>query len=216
MAPESSLPFAPVNALVADHVRLLRADHLARGKRRHAHLSRRDETALSWEAAAWIVTQAEVLAEAARGRFRVLEAGSGFSTTVLREWQQRTPARVPVEVWTTDLSWPWLGRTAFELELRALSTDHLHQHEVFDCLPGMTETFDLVLCDLGSTSDRLSRLDRFMHYPRPGGLLVFDDWHMAHYTAAALPRLRKQGFEPVPILETTDHHGRHLAACHRP
>jgi hypothetical protein len=179
---------------------------------------RRDCTAIGVAAAAWVWRACE--REQARGAavaFRVLELGSGFSSTVLRLWQQQAP---PVtDVWTVDDEARWLATTRIELAGLGLPVDNLWDFAVLLAAdPGAFAPgcFGLVFVDLDGTGTRVRHAEQFVKWTAPGGLLVLDDWHMAHYREPMTARLAALGLAVVPVPETTDAYGRYLAWARRP
>jgi hypothetical protein len=187
---------------------------------------RRAETAISLVAAETLWNLLEQ-----RQPSTVLEMGSGFSTTVIRTWQNGgapvtspffgvRPLRItssPPIVYTTDTSWRWLGATLAELELEGLDTSHMLHHDIFARLPDEHHhaRFDLIFLDLADSDTRVQWLPRVMDWLAPQGLLVLDDWQMPHYQTRAQPVLREAGFVVTPLPETRDAFGRYLALAER-
>lgn len=170
---------------------------------------RRPMTAISLQAAEWLWRTLD-----ARRPARILELGSGFSSTLFRTWQQVCP---PCDVWTTDTEWRWLGATMGELELLGLDTSHCHHQDVFAHLPDamLHGRFPFVFFDLDDTKTRLRWLSRVLNWLAPGGLLVLDDWHMDHYRLPAVHALDAAGFRFREVAETRDEFGRVLAVAER-
>lgn len=172
-------------------------------------LSERQPTrALGWPATAWLLDTLT-----ARRAARVLECGSGWSTTALRMWAVEAPGR---DVTTTDHLKNWLHRSRRELELEGLPTTRMYVHEgfatVWDGVP-----FDAMLVDVGNTQYRRDRLTDFVGWLRPGGLLVFDDWHVPEHAEGVAAWFREHGQrEPVPVEATRDEFGRFVAVWERP
>lgn len=172
----------------------LRAEHLA------LH-NRRDTTAIDVPSAVWLCRTIE------REQFtRILELGSGFSTWVLRDWQHDHPL---VDVWTIDDEQPWLEKTRAEIERRRLPAEHFWTFNGFRALHNVT--FDLVFVDLDNMRTRLTHAEKFIQWTRPGGLLVFDDWHFSDYAAEMTSILAKHGLTVHEAWDTMDRHGRYLA-----
>src|SRR4026207_1373950 len=98
-----------VDAIITD----LRAQHLGRN-------NRRAQTALDVPASVWLWNVCQ-----RAGAERVLELGSGFSTTVLRHWKQHAThdRRTPPVVITLDHEAKWLATTRAELLHEGLSDD---------------------------------------------------------------------------------------------
>lgn len=187
----------------------LRAQHLGRNHRRA-------QTALDVNAAVWLWNACQ--REKAE---RVLELGSGFSSWALRHWQQRTACdrgAMP-ELWTIDDEAKWLETTRVELIELGFSTDRLADFDtVRQCVPAdlYDGYFDLVFVDLDNTGTRIRHADDFLRWTKPGGLLVLDDWHMAHYREPMTRRLAALGMTVVAVPETTDEWGRYLAVGRKP
>lgn len=178
----------------------LRVQHLARN-------NRRAQTALDVPAAVWLWNACE--REHAE---RVLELGSGFSSWALRHWQQRAAheREAAPSVWTIDDEAKWLETTRLELLELGFSTDELTDFET--CLRiAAPDSFDLVFVDLDNTATRIRHADDVVRWTKPGGLLVLDDWHMAHYREPMTRRLGALGITVEALPETTDEWGRYLA-----
>ena len=182
----------------------LRAQHLGRN-------NRRAQTALDVPAAVWLwnACQREHAA-------RVLELGSGFSSWALRHWQHHAAASSQTpEVWTIDDEAKWLETTRLELTELAFSTEHLGAFDDLlsaDC----DDYFDVVFVDLDNTATRVRHANSFVSWTRPGGMLVLDDWHMAHYREPMTRRLAALGVQVEAVPETTDEWGRYLAVGRKP
>lgn len=189
-------------------------DRLARAYERHfawhevLQLSQRQPTrALGWEATVWLL---ETLT--ARDAHRVLECGSGWSTTALRMWSAEVGGR---EVTTTDHKKNWLHRSRRELVLEGLDCGRMYVQEGF---PGVWngQPFDALLVDVGDTAYRRERLGLFLRWLTPTGLLVFDDWHVPEHAAGVSDYFRGQGLTtPVAVPASRDDYGRYLATWQR-
>ncbi len=188
----------------------LRAQHLGRN-------NRRAQTALDVPAAVWLWNACQ-----RENAQRVLELGSGFSSWALRHWQQRAAVErnVMPDVWTIDDEAKWLETTRIELTAQGFATDRL---VAFDDLRDWDPRewrphlfFDVVFVDLDNTGTRLAHAERFVSWTKPGGLLVLDDWHMAHYREPMTRRLAALGVAVDALPETTDEWGRYMAVARKP
>lgn len=183
----------------------LRAQHLGRNHRRA-------QTALDVPASVWLWNACQ-----REDANRVLELGSGFSSWVLRHWQQHAiheRGSAPI-VWTVDDEAKWLETTRLELVERGFDTSRLASLENAMTDVAVTQ-FDIVFVDLDNTSTRLRHAADFVRWTRPGGLLVLDDWHMPHYREPMTARLMELGVAVEPLPETTDEWGRYLAFGRKP
>jgi len=183
-----------VHAVLTD----LRARHLGRN-------NRRAQTALDVPASVWLWNACE--REKAE---RVLELGSGFSSWVLRHWQQRATGFMAPEVWTVDDESKWLATTQLELIEQGFTTFRTTEFQNV-VLDDPIDYFDLVFVDLDNTATRIRHAADFVRWAKPGGLLVLDDWHMEHYREPMTRRLAALGISVEALPETTDEWGRYLA-----
>lgn len=180
---------------------------------RQQHLStnrRRDTTAIDIESAVWLCQACT--AERDRRlpqQTRVLELGSGFSTWALRLWQQGVGK--DVDIWTVDDERLWLAVTKAEITALGYRQDHFYfLHQVIEADP--SELFDVVFVDMDSTATRVSMAKDIVHWTRPGGLIILDDWQMNHYRGPMTFALAGLGIVPItPEPSTKDRHGRYLA-----
>ena len=125
---------------------------------------------------------------------RILEMGSGFSTWVIRKWAWAQEH--DVVVWTLDTEWKWLGTVLVELEQLHLSTEHcLHYDSFMSCLRDTVAHFDLIFVDHGPCAKRVEDYNLYMSLLAPGGVAVFDNWHLPHYHTKMQPLLEADGFE---------------------
>lgn len=191
-----------LQALVAE----MRARHLQSNKRR-------DETAMGAEGGVTLMAAVTVVADRLERVCRVADLGSGLSSALLRRLAQT----LPLEVWTVDTEWKWLGTTLAELERDGFSTAHCHHLDVFDAMAKLKGYFDVLFVDIGPTGTRvgLAERGRLDFWLAPGGLMLLDDWHMEHYRKAMQPILERQGFTVKPCRGSTDSHGRYLAEARR-
>lgn len=183
----------------------LRAQHLGRN-------NRRPQTALDVPASVWLWNACQ--REKAN---RVLELGSGFSSWVLRHWQQRATSErgSTPSVWTVDDEPKWLETTRLELLERNFDTSRMAHFDtaLTDCA---VTSFDLTFVDLDNTATRLKHAADFVRWTRSGGLLVLDDWHMPHYREPMTAKLADLGISVEPLPETTDEWGRYMAMGRKP
>lgn len=173
---------------------------------RHFTRHKRQPTrAMSWPATWWLVRALD-----AWDAETVLECGSGWSTTALRMWEAERGGRY---VTTTDHKVPWLDLAQRECLMEGLSAQRFVFHEDLPRALG----FDVVLVDLADTPTRSAQVDRFVGWAKPGGMVVFDDWHVRSYRETVTAWLTAKGWdEPTPIPETTDEWGRYLATWRAP
>jgi predicted O-methyltransferase YrrM len=170
----------------------LRVQHV-----RQSH--RRDQTAISAHSAAWLCDTLNIFPQL----YNVLDLGSGFSTWVLRAFTR-------AHIVTVDHSAQWLRHTRNELHALGLPTRDMY--ELSDFIENhANEKFDLVFVDMGDTALRRQYFEAFLHWTAPGGLLVFDDWHMHHLREPLTIKLQQRGLSVVEIPETLDQYGRFLA-----
>jgi predicted O-methyltransferase YrrM len=179
----------------------LRTRHLAR-------VCRRDQTAISLAAARSLWGLLTTWAPRA-----VLELGSGFSSSVIRLWQQGQGPRRPVTVYTTDDNWRWLGETLYELEQEHLDTSHVLHQDVFARI--VPRQFDVLFLDLADTGTRLALAPTLPRWLKSQGLLILDDWHMEHYREPMTAALVDHGLTVTPIPASEDEYGRYLATATR-
>lgn len=177
---------------------------------------RRPSTAISLEAAEWLISYA---LPAWQPRV-IWDLGSGFSSWVFRLWQRdrrlRGAAEIPCVI-STDTSAEWLEQCRAELEERQLATEHLWTHEAFLAeLRAGTLTLpaaDFVFLDLYKATGRFERLRELEPWIARECMLVIDDWHMPHVRAAAQAIGPRLGFGRVVDLKdkTLDTWGRFMA-----
>ena len=113
---------------------------------------------------------------------RILDLGSGFSSTVFRSYQAGEPKRATV--CTVDDSVRWLDKTRDFLDAHQLPSDHMISWESFLSHPA--ETYDLVLHDLGTMDTRERTLQDALRSVCPNGLVVLDDMHILRYRGYAM------------------------------
>jgi predicted O-methyltransferase YrrM len=118
------------------------------------------------------------LCDALRPR-RVMDAGSGFSSYVLRRYQAAHPDTVVVSV---DDAPPWLERTAAFLEQHGVGTERLIAWDAF--AQGQERDFDIVFHDLAHGSAREAGMPVVAGRTAAGGCVVFDDANHAGHRAA--------------------------------
>jgi ubiquinone/menaquinone biosynthesis C-methylase UbiE len=173
---------------------------------RHFTRHKRQPTrALGWPATLWLVYALDRWhAES------VLECGSGWSSTALRMWAAEGPGRSIV---TTDHKPAWLNLAQMECVIEDLDSEGFVYHDAL----AKDRQFDVVLVDLADTPTRFSRLDDFVRWVKPGGYLVFDDWHVETYQKAVMAWFARHHLAPpTKVLPSTDEWGRHLAIWRAP
>jgi predicted O-methyltransferase YrrM len=177
---------------------------------REAHLKRprrRDVTAISERAAAWLLSALE-----AKRPEAVADTGSGFSTVVIRSWADH--AGRPVVVHSTDTQPGWLRMTRKDLVAAGLPTDGTFPHSAW---LEADDRYDLIFVDHGSTAQRREDMPAIVGRLREGGWLVLDDWHFPHHREPTTQFLAAEGFLVAPLeRQTIDHFGRYIAAAWRP
>jgi predicted O-methyltransferase YrrM len=131
---------------------------------------------------------------------RLLDTGSGFSSFVFRLFQKEAPN--DVEVWSADDSPVWLDKTRDFLERKNVPTENLVSWESF--VRCVTDPFDLVLHDLGSTALRQESLPTAMSLALPGGYLVVDDWHKRQIRSSARRTLKGRGVSHFSLKRLTE------------
>ncbi|MHC4107934.1 MAG: class I SAM-dependent methyltransferase [Planctomycetota bacterium] len=140
---------------------------------------------------------------------RVLDAGSGFSSYVLRRFASQNGRRA--EVWSVDDDEQWLKKTREYLAQQAVGDERLL---MWDQLAASDERdFDLIFHDLGQARGiRLEVLPDICARISPRGLLLLDDFHKLRYRRGACRVLKRLHFEVVPLrYHTIDPLGRYAA-----
>lgn len=179
---------------------LLRTRHLSANKRR-------DTTAIDVPSAAWLCECCERVQA-----MRVLELGSGFSTWALRSWQVHHPE---TEIWTIDDEHRWLETTRSEIAGYGWNLEHImHLDELL--ATSCDHAFDVVFVDLDNMRTRLFYAPRIVAWTKPGGIIVFDDWHMPDYRAQMREYMAGRGIAIIEEDATRDPHGRYLAWGQKP
>jgi len=118
----------------------------------------------------------------------VLDLGSGFSSFVLRLYQERSPHQVTV--CSVDDSQVWLSKTTTFLTNHGMPTESLIMWERF-CAENR-ERFDLVLHDLGTFKMRIRTLGAALTRIAPGGFAILDDMHKLSYRRFVEKALRER------------------------
>jgi len=137
----------------------------------------------------------------------ILDLGSGFSSYVIRLWATRQAKENPI-VFSVDDDAAWLEPSQkFCEERRVFSQNFLH----WDQFKSRTDTFDLVVYDLGRMNVRNENIARGIEFMNPGGIIVIDDMHKFNYAKEVKRVLAERGLRGVDMKElTTDkHEGRH-------
>jgi len=135
----------------------------------------------------------------------VLDLGSGFSSFVLRSYDDGGGARVT----SVDDSETWLARTAQFLESRGVPTDQLLSLEEFRSAP--PARYDLIFHDLGSMATRRKILPLVLEIAgASGAVVVFDDLHKPSYHEEVRRRLKELGCHTFDLSSyTSDDYGRY-------
>ena len=137
---------------------------------------------------------------------RIIDLGTGYSSCVLRRYQQES-APAP-EVWSVDDAPAWLARTRQFLEGQELSTANLTTWEEFAAQP--PGRFDRVLHDRGSRRVRRATREQAHDHAVPGRIVVLDDANSATCRRQARRLARARGLEPHGLEHPTrDRYGRY-------
>lgn len=146
---------------------------------------------------------------------RVLDAGSGFSSYVLRRFAAGNGDGDAAEVWSVDDNEQWLDATRGYLRDKGLDNERLLPWDQFTRTD--EREFDLIFHDLGQTrAVRADTLPEVCARLGPGGLILLDDFHKHSYRARAHEILARDGFEVVPLRHhTLDRFGRYAALARR-
>ncbi len=141
---------------------------------------------------------------------RVLDAGSGFSSYVLRRFSCDDR-----EIWSVDDNEQWLDTTRTYLERQGIDNDRLLPWDTF--AESDEREFDLIFHDLGAIRDvRTNTLPDICSRLAPGGLILLDDFHKHRYRYRARRILTRDGFEVIPLRHhTLDGFGRYAALARR-
>ena len=135
---------------------------------------------------------------------RVLDAGSGFSSYVLRRHQLAHPELTVVSV---DDAAPWLERTAAFLEERNVATEGLLTWDEF--VRGREDDFDVVFHDLAHGSAREAGMPVVVARTAARGCVVFDDANHTGHRRAMTTAAIGAGMEPYSLRHwTRDRFGR--------
>ena len=172
---------------------------------RYTHTISTPVMALSLELAGTL----DALCRLLQARF-VADLGSGFSSYVLRRYASEAGAAVV----SVDADSEWLARTREFLELEGLSTDELMRWE--ELAISQYRQFDFVLDDLGDLRRRIDTISDVLDLVRPGGFVVFDDFHKPKVRSAVLQACRAGGHEALSLRAMTlDDFGRYgcLVRC---
>ncbi|HVQ36404.1 MAG TPA: hypothetical protein VMS31_02660 [Pyrinomonadaceae bacterium] len=134
----------------------------------------------------------------------VLDLGSGFSSYVLRRYQQAEAA----EVYSVDDDKLWLDRTQDFLSSHQLSTSNLFLWD--DLLRSDIKiTADLILHDLGNSGKRVEAFEHLTRFAAPNATLILDDVHKRNIREAATRWIREHDFRYVDLASyTRDAYGR--------
>ena len=109
---------------------------------------------------------------------KVIDTGSGFSSYVVRLWQQKNMPSA--EVWSVDDSASWLERSKTFCAEKSVGLDNFDVWESFEKAHPEPE-FDVVLYDLGSMKMRVNTFPRALKLCKPGGIVIIDDTHKNFY-----------------------------------
>ena len=163
------------------------------------------DMAISLESA----TLLAALCELRRPR-RVLDAGSGFSSYVLRRFSSGDR-----EIWSIDDNEQWLAMTRTYLKQQGVDDDRLLPWDAF--VESDEREFDLIFHDLGAIRTvRSDTLPEVCARLGPDGLILLDDFHKHRYRAHARRILARHGFDVVPLRHhTLDGFGRYAALARR-
>jgi predicted O-methyltransferase YrrM len=135
---------------------------------------------------------------------RVMDAGSGFSSYVLRRYQLAHPETTVVSV---DDAAPWLDRTAAFLEQHGVGTEALIPWDEFT--RGREDDFDIVFHDLAHGSAREAGMPLVTARVAAGGCVVFDDANLASHRAAMRRAAGGAGMAQYSLRQWThDRYGR--------
>ena len=136
----------------------------------------------------------------------VLDLGSGFSSYVVRRFARESGAAVT----SVDTSPEWLDRTGEFLAEEGLSTARLAVWS--DFVNENTDTFDLVLHDMGRKSQRSETFPQVLDLVEPGGHLLLDDMHKPHLQAYYRAALAARNVSSLSLRRLTlDRFGRYAA-----
>lgn len=144
---------------------------------------------------------------------RILDAGSGFSSYVLRRYA--TDHSANVVVWSVDDDDRWLEKTRGYLREQGLGESRLMSWAWFADTD--ERDFDLVFHDLGHARKiRLDVLPDVCRRLAPEGLIVLDDFHKRGFGHPARQVLEMSGLSVVPLRShTLDRLGRYAALARR-
>lgn len=135
----------------------------------------------------------------------VLDLGSGFSSFVLRYYQDR----LGLDVWSVDNNKLWLDKTKEFCKQHNVSTDKFILWE--ELLTAARIQFDLIFFDIGTTKQRVSymlpTLENLVH---PKTFVVFDDIHKGIIQKGLENILTAYTYKEVGIKnQTMDEYGRY-------
>lgn len=134
----------------------------------------------------------------------ILDLGSGFSSYVLRRYQQGQG----VEVYSVDDDQLWLKRTKAFLESHNLSTANLYLWEEL-LRSGVRFEADLILHDLGNSGTRVDAFRQLRRFVGPNARIILDDVHKRNIREAATSWIREHDFRYVDLASyTKDGYGR--------
>jgi hypothetical protein len=139
---------------------------------------------------------------------RLVDLGSGFSSFVLRHWQQQFQA--PVIVSSVDDNPAWLERSR---SFCASKGQALEGFGLWDSFQAATPagSLNLVIYDLGRMPVRDRELDRALDLVSPTGVIIIDDMHKYNYGLRVRAALSTRGWLALDMSSVTRdaHEGRH-------
>jgi len=166
---------------------------------------RKESTSVSLQSGIYLFNKLEEL----KPKF-ILDMGSGFSTLVIRTWQQENFNSLDPLCYTTDLDPAWLPVTKAEVEELGLNADNFYLQSDFGKLKDTEAKFDFMFVDLAGRKERMEKKDLIVSYLKPNGVMALDDWHRSNYRCVMGPYLESQGFTVIERWETLDRFSRFM------
>jgi predicted O-methyltransferase YrrM len=135
----------------------------------------------------------------------ILDLGSGFSSYVLRRYQESQAT----EVYSVDDDHLWLNRTKAFLQSHNLATSNLYLWG--DLLRSeLRFEADLILHDLGDSRTRVNAFHQLRRFAAPRARIILDDVHKRNIREAATSWIRDQNLRYVNLASyTMDGYGRY-------
>ena len=156
-----------------------------------------ETTAYAW----WLCEQTQAR--------RVVDLGSGFSSYMLRLYQQDHP---DVEVMSVDDNPEWLAKTEKWLARHDLPTDGLVTPDEFL----QSDGWDVVIYDYSGGEIRDAMMEPTVARAAADGFVIFDDAQAIVHHLMAVDACRRHGMALFSLVEQTmDDVGRHAVLGHR-